>query len=145
MVILLIAAHVTGYINSADNEGVSGIEGMYDDVLRGNQPEYATVLVDAGQQIIPGLGYKRLRLQIGSGPSNVVLTLDRGIQKNVENIMDRHDIKGAVVVLCPNTGEILAMASRPNFDANHLDDYLTQSTAPLLNRAVSAYQPGISI
>lgn len=137
-----LAAHVTGYINSADNEGVSGIEGMYDDVLRGSQPEYATVLVDATDRVIPGLGYKRLRLSGDSGPSNVVLTLDRGIQKNVERIMDVHSINGAVVVLRPSTGEILAMASRPNFDANHLGDYLTQRTAPLLNRAVSAYQPG---
>jgi len=137
-----IAAHVTGYINSADNEGVSGIEAMYDDVLRGNQPEYATVLVDATQQVIPGLGYKRLRLAGGSAASNVVLTLDLGIQKNIERLMDEHSITGAVVVLRPSTGEILAMASRPNFDANHLSDYLTQSTAPLLNRAVSAYQPG---
>jgi len=137
-----LAAHVTGYINSADNEGVSGIEGMYDDVLRGNQPEYATALVDATDRIIPGLGYKRLRLSGGSGPSNVVLTLDRSIQKNVEHLMDQHAINGAVVVLRPSTGEILAMASRPNFNANHLGDYLTQDTAPLLNRAVSAYQPG---
>ena len=137
-----IAAHVKGYINSVDNEGVSGIERMYDDVLRGNQPEYASVLVDATDRVIPGLGYKRLRLDEGSGPNNVMLTLDRGIQKNVERLMDRHSINGAVVVLCPSTGEILAMASRPNFDANHLGDYLTQSTAPLLNRAVSSYQPG---
>lgn len=139
---LPIAAHVTGYINQADNQGVSGIEAMYDDVLRGSQPEYAAALVDAGQQIIPGLGYKRLRLLDHVGPSNVVLTIDRQIQKNVENIMDNHDIKGAVVVIRPNTGEILAMASRPNFDANHLDDYLKQSSAPLLNRAIAAYQPG---
>ena len=137
-----LASHVTGYINSADNEGVSGIESMYDDVLRGNQPEYATVLVDATDRIIPGLGYKRLRLAGGSGPSNVVLTLDLSIQKNVEHIMDKHSINGAVVVLRPSTGEILAMASRPNFDANHLGDYLRKNTAPLLNRAVSAYQPG---
>ena len=138
----LLASHVTGYINSVDNEGVSGIEGMYDDVLRGNQPEYATALVDATDHVIPGLGYKRLRLEGGSGPSNVVLTLDRDIQKNVERLMDKHSINGAVVVLRPSTGEILAMASRPNFDANHLGDYLTQITSPLLNRAVSAYQPG---
>ena len=137
-----LAAHVTGYINSVDNEGVSGIEGMYDDILRGNQPEYATALVDATDRVIPGLGYKRLRLSGGSGPSNVVLTLDRSIQKNVEHVMDLHSINGAVVVLRPSTGEILAMASRPNFDANYLGDYLTQNASPLLNRAVSAYQPG---
>lgn len=137
-----LAAHVTGYINSADNEGVSGIEKSYNDILHGNQPEYATALVDAGQQVIPGLGYKRLKLADGAGAGNVVLTLDRNIQKKVEESMDRHEIKGAVVVLCPATGEILAMASRPNFDANHIDNYLAKTASPLLNRAVSAYQPG---
>lgn len=139
---LPLAAHITGYINLADNQGVSGIEGMYNDVLRGNQPEYAAALVDAGQQIIPGLGYKRLRLANQSGPSNVVLTIDRRIQKSVEKILDNHGVKGAVVIMNPTTGEILAMASRPNFNANHLEDYLNQSSAPLLNRAISAYQPG---
>jgi penicillin-binding protein 2 len=139
---LPLAAHITGYINLADNQGVSGIERMYDDVLRGNQPEYAVALVDAGQQIIPGLGYKRLRLANSSGPSNVVLTIDRQIQKSVEKILDNHGVKGAVVVMSPTTGEILAMASRPNFNANHLEDYLNQSSAPLLNRAISSYQPG---
>jgi cell division protein FtsI/penicillin-binding protein 2 len=139
---LPLAAHITGYINLADNQGVSGIESMYDDVLRGSQPEYAVALVDAGQQIIPGLGYKRLRLSDHSGPSNIVLTIDKQIQKSVENILDKHEIKGAVVVMKPTTGEILAMASRPNFNANHLEDYLNQNSAPLLNRAISSYQPG---
>ena len=137
-----LAAHVTGYINFADNRGVSGIEGIYDEVLRGNSPEYAAAIVDAGQRIIPGLGYKRLKIDQGNGPSNVVLTLDIGIQKIVETVMDRHVNKGAVIVMRPSTGEILAMASRPNFDANKIDEYLTQDSAPLLNRAVSAYQPG---
>ncbi len=137
-----LAAHVSGYINVADNRGVSGIESMYDEVLRSSQPEYTAVLVDAGQQIIPGLGYKHIRFGNGPGPSNVVLTLDSRIQKIVEEVMDRHALKGAVVVLHPSTGEVLAMASRPNFDANNLSQYLSQDAAPLLNRALSAYQPG---
>jgi len=137
-----IATHVTGYINDADNEGISGIESIYDDVLRGDQPEYAAVVVDARRKIIPGIGYKRLRLPAGARPSNVVLTIDRGIQSIVESIMDRHAIKGAVVILQPATGEVLAMASRPNFDANHIEDYLAQRATPLLNRAILSYQPG---
>ncbi len=137
-----IATHVTGYINDADNEGISGIESIYDDVLRGDQPEYAAVVVDARRKIIPGIGYKRLRLPAGARPSNVVLTIDRGIQSIVESIMDRHAIKGAVVILQPATGEVLAMASRPNFDANHIENYLAQSATPLLNRAILSYQPG---
>ena len=137
-----LAAHVVGYINAADNRGVSGIEGMYDDILRGSQPTYLVAVVDAGQQLIPGLGYKRVRLADSSGPSHVVLTIDSRVQKIVEKVMDENIGKGAVVVIRPGTGEILAMASRPGFDANKLGEYLGRGTAPLLNRAVAAYQPG---
>ncbi len=137
-----LAAHVVGYINVADNRGVSGIEGMYDDILRGSQPTYLVAVVDAGQQLIPGLGYKRVRLADSSGPSHVVLTIDSRVQRIVEKVMDENIGKGAVVVMRPGTGEILAMASRPGFDANNLGEYLGRGTAPLLNRAVAAYQPG---
>ena len=137
-----LASHLIGYTNTADNKGVSGLEAMYDEVLRGNQPEYVAAMVDAGQRLIPGLGYKRLRIDGGAGPSNVVLTIDGRIQKIVESLMDQHIDKGAVVVMRPSTGEILAMASRPNFDANNLSDYFRSDAAPLLNRALSAYQPG---
>lgn len=137
-----LASHVVGYTNIADNRGVSGLEVMYDDILRGNQSEFVAALVDAGQQLIPGLGYKRLHLEGQSKASDIVLTIDSHIQKIVEAEMDKSIEKGAVVVMRPSTGEIVAMASRPNFDANHLIDYLKMSDSPLLNRAVSAYQPG---
>lgn len=138
----MLASHILGYINSADNNGVSGIEGMYDELLRGNQAEYVAAIVDAEQQIIPGLGYKRLKLATTSRENNVVLTIDKQVQQKIETIMDRSISKGAVVVLKPNTGEILAIASRPGFDANNLSLYLEQNSAPLLNRAISAYHPG---
>ncbi|MDD4599771.1 Stage V sporulation protein D [bioreactor metagenome] len=137
-----LASHITGYINTADNRGVSGIELIYDERLRGNEPEYAAALVDATQRIIPGLGYKRLRLDTGEGPHNVVLTIDARIQKTVEQVMDSQVDKGAIIVMRPSTGEVLAMASRPNFNANYILDYLAKDSAPLLNRAVVAYQPG---
>ena len=138
----MLASHILGYINSADNKGVSGIEGMYDELLRGNQSEYVAAIVDASQQIIPGLGYKRLKLTASNSENNIVLTIDKQIQQKVEKSMDRTMVKGAVVVMRPSTGEILAMASRPGFDANNLSRYLEQNSAPLLNRAISAYQPG---
>ncbi|SEO26522.1 peptidoglycan D,D-transpeptidase FtsI family protein [Propionispora vibrioides] len=137
-----LAVHTTGYINVADNQGVSGIERMYDDILKGEQTEHVAALVDAGQQIIPGLGYTRLKLGNNLGPGNIILTIDSRIQKIVENIMDKHEIKGAVVIMKPSTGEILAMASRPKFDPTQIENYLTMKTAPFLNRALSAYQPG---
>lgn len=137
-----LAAHVVGYINIADNRGVSGIEGMYDELLRGSQPEYIAAIVDAGQQLIPGLGYKRIKLTNADQKHNIVLTIDKQVQQKIEAIMDHTIIKGAVVVMRPDTGEILGMASRPTFDANNLSRYLAKASSPLLNRAVSSYQPG---
>lgn len=137
-----VATHVVGYVNTADNKGVSGIEQTYENVLHGEQPLFLAALVDAGQQLIPGLGYKLLRLDGGMGLGKVMLTIDSRVQRVVERVMDQHMSKGAVVVLQPRTGEILAMASRPNFDANNVGAYLDQHSAPLMNRAISQYQPG---
>ena len=137
-----LAAHVLGYINSADNQGVSGLEANYDSVLRGYQSSYVAALVDASQQIIPGLGYKRIHVTAGKRPGSIVLTIDKRIQSIVETVLDQKVSKGAVVIMNPSTGEILAMASRPNFEADRLEMYLTQQSAPLVNRAIMSYQPG---
>jgi cell division protein FtsI/penicillin-binding protein 2 len=56
--------------------------------------------------------------------------------------MNRSIFKGAVIVQKCDTGEILAMASRPNFDAGNLGEYLHKDSSPLLNRALSSYHPG---
>lgn len=137
-----VAAHVVGYINAVDNHGMSGIEKDYDEILRGSQPDSVAAIVDAGQQIIPGLGYKRLKLPDAEEPANIILTLDGRIQHIVEVVMDKYIHKGAVLILRPSTGEILAMGSRPAFDANQLERYLNREDSPLLNRTISAYQPG---
>lgn len=136
-----IASHVIGYTN-IDNQGVSGVEKMYDDILIGSGIEYISAFVDARENLIPGLGYKRRTKQEGIVGNNVILTIDKQIQNIVEDTMDRHSIKGAVVILNPITGEILAMASRPGFDRRKVYDYLKKDSSPLLNRAVVAYQPG---
>jgi len=137
------AANVIGHINAADNQGVSGVEALFDFYLRGGgKNDRVAALVDAGRNLIRGLGYKRLVPDLGNSPADVVLTIDKNIQSVVEKAMDRRVAKGAVVVLDPATGEILAMASRPKYDANRLPQVLMQPGSPLLNRAVAAYQPG---
>ncbi len=78
---------------------------------------------------------------------NVKLTIDMGIQSIVEEELDAglalyQSAKGAVVLMDPKTGEILAMASRPNFDLN-----LKQNVAENgYNYAIQAiYEPGSTI
>lgn len=138
-----IANHIVGYINKSDNKGVSGIEYLYDDILKVADEEYVAALIDARSELIPGLSYKKLHLPEPYGNNDVRLTIDYGIQKKVEEILDENKVhKAAVVVMNPKTGEILSMVSRPNFMPGKIEDYFSAEDSPLLNRAVSSYQPG---
>lgn len=138
-----IANHVVGYINKSDNKGVSGIEFLYDDVLKVADEEYLAALIDARSELIPGLRYKKLHLPEPYGNNDVRLTLDYGIQKKVNQILDENKVhKAAVVVMDPKTGEILAMVSRPDFMSGQIENYFSVEDSPLLNRAISSYQPG---
>ena len=131
-----------GYANTA-SLGKSGIEKAFDGILRGTDGLiYRTVDVKGRNQgddvdIVP--------------PENgldIVLTLDRHIQELAEKALGPR--KGALVVLKPATGEILAMVSYPSFDPNgfgepgygNFNSLSLNTDFPFLNRAVqSAYAP----
>jgi len=83
---------------------------------------------------------------------NVILTIDRDLQRLCEEALAALTKRGAMVVIEPSTGEILAMASHPTFDPNRFvptvppdvfAEYSNDPAAPLLPRAFrSAYPPG---
>jgi penicillin-binding protein 2 len=123
-----------GYDLSTDFIGVSGIEAAYEDMLKGRKGSQ-TVRVDKNGRVVSEL------FELDSYPGNTVkLTLDAGIQNAAEQalkdiIIDlstvntKHRVagynqdssnatRGAVVVQNVNTGEILGMASYPNYDPN---------------------------
>jgi cell division protein FtsI/penicillin-binding protein 2 len=118
-----------------------GVEQQYDDLLSGNPIRY-TYLVDPRQvQEIP---------ELVSGAS-ISLTIDRQIQAMVEDILDQvvegsGSDSGSIVVLQPETGEILALAVTPRIDPNQY--WEVEKTFPdelplRFNRAVSyPYEPG---
>ncbi|HHV10307.1 MAG TPA: penicillin-binding protein 2 [Clostridiales bacterium] len=78
---------------------------------------------------------------------NVVTTLDAGLQKVAYDALG--DYRGAVVVMEPSTGKILAMVSKPSYDPNKIDEIWEELTsdeeeetdAPLLNRATQGFYP----
>jgi penicillin-binding protein 2 len=126
-----LAAHVLGYLqrNSESSEGedadynyrlddykgVAGIERMFNKELRGTAGS-KSVLVD-------NLGYRRnetIWAEAEPG-NNVVLTIDIDIQKAAEAALQsaNADPRGAVVVMDARNGDILAMASAPNYNPNH--------------------------
>ena len=137
-----LARHVVGYVGSG-GAGMSGIEKAFDKELSGSQPTAVSVLVDAGGKALSGIGY---RIQDGHRYDrrlDVVLTIDAKVQSVVETVLDKRRIRrGAVVVLDARTGEVLAMASRPDFDQSQVGSYLDNPDGPLFDRAVNAFAPG---
>ena len=129
----------------SDAVGVKGIEAVYEDVLRGGEPEFFLSLVqDARGDIIPGLSFEKVVNRPVAPRGRVTLTIDRRLQEKVETVMDARVKRGAVVVMDVHTGDILAMASRPNYNQNFISEYL--DAGPDLghfnNKALEYYHPG---
>ncbi len=157
-----IAGHIIGYVGRQaplslrpiengdvifpETEGREGLEQIYDNELRG-RPGRLDVTFDAegrktservSQPPVPGY--------------NIVMTLDRDLQALCENVLAKNAKRGAIVLIDPNNGEILALASWPTFDPNIFLPFVDAAkyealkkdpAVPLLPRAYrSAYPPG---
>lgn len=135
--------HVTGYINTADDIGVSGIEKSFDSFLKEDGRRLLFQYNRAGNNnFLPG-GENRFVYENYTSEKGVRLTIDYDIQRICENAMKLYGIeKGAAVVMSAESGEIRAMVSRPLFDQNNVSMFLDDEDSPLLNRAVSAYSVG---
>ena len=135
-----LLSHVLGYVG-IDNQGLSGIELMYDKYLQGESGAIKYFSDAKG---------KRLSLSdiyLDSSPGmDVYLTIDINIQlalerelSNAQSTLEPDNSLG--IVIDPNTGEILAMASRPSYDPNNYQKYGITA----LNRNLPiwmTYEPG---
>lgn len=132
-----LAAHVLGFVD-LDEKGLMGIERELDSQIRGKS-ERIVVMADARQRWFDGVEAQRER------GASVVLTLDEKIQYTAERelaaaIAKTRAVAGTVIVMNPNTGEILALANWPKFNPNKASDAAAETW---MNRAVSAiYEPG---
>src|SRR5271167_2621471 len=132
-----LAAHVLGFVD-VDEKGLVGIERELDSQIRGKS-ERIVVMADARQRWFDGGEAQRER------GASVVLTLDEKIQYTAERelaaaIAKTHASAGTVIVMNPNTGEILALANWPKFNPNKASDAPSETW---MNRAVSTiYEPG---
>lgn len=133
-------SHVLGYVG-IDNQGLSGIELQYDEYLTGEQGAIKYYSDAKGNNLELSEIYVAPQKGI-----NVQLTIDYNIQKSVERELDNvasmfSPDMALAMVMDPNTGEVLAMSSRPNFDPNNYQDYSIES----LNRNLpiwASYEPG---
>ncbi|WP_273379776.1 peptidoglycan D,D-transpeptidase FtsI family protein [Symbiobacterium thermophilum] len=138
-----LARHLVGFANASG--GWTGLELAYDSVLRGeNVPHLVASYHGRGGPLgDEPLQVLQPRDPAGKEPYDVHTTLDARIQAAVEREMDRTahpdggPLRAAVVVVDPATGELLALASRPNFDQAR---YATEDQ--LRNRALTPYETG---
>lgn len=137
-----LAVHILGYLGS-ENEGVSGIEKAYNQYLTENSGKLTVSFkVDAVGRVLAGLP-KKITDDNFTSKAGVVLTLDSRIQNITENALEKSNIEsGAALVMEIGTGELLAVASVPDFDPNNIADALGKENSPLVNKAFSAYSVG---
>jgi penicillin-binding protein 2 len=128
-----------------EEKGIAGVEATMDHYLKGTEG-VKTVLKDEKGRIISLIDYTKP--QTGA---DVTLTIDGRVQYLVENILRRAG-RAAAVVLNVHTGEIIAMASVPNYNPNNFipsiaaekwEEYSTNNIClPLMNRAIESFDPG---
>ena len=135
-----LASHLVGSVDH-DGRGNSGLEQSQDQVLRG-RPGSARMVTD--------VVHRGVDSQIRERPvpgKNIILTIDERLQYVAERelakaVVNSHSKTGSVVVMNPETGEILTIASFPPFDANQ-PIKPTDDMDPRMNHAASVpFEPG---
>ena len=153
-----VASHVLGYVGEIEKEeleilrekgyrmgdiiGKDGVEKNYDKLLRGT---------DGGKKIevdVYGTPLKILESMEPVVGADMKLTIDIELQQTAEKALGKQE--GAIVVVDPRSGEILALASYPNYDPNIFTDPLEnwkwkqikEEKHPFMNRALAIYPPG---
>ncbi len=135
------ASQIVGVANY-EGSGISGVEGYYDSEVKGITGTLQAEQ-DAGQQPIWIAPRQVVQPQDGM---DLKLTIDSTVQKIAEDSLkkavEQHSAEGGtILVMNPNTGEILAMASWPSFDPNHyleVDPALYNHNPALTDQ----YEPG---
>ena len=136
-----LAARTLGFVN-ADGEGQYGVEGALNTELAGKDGKLRTI-ADVNQVAL-SIGDKNVKIPAEDG-ENVVLTIDRNIQANVERILAEKmeefgKDQASAIVMNPNTGEILAMANLPGYNPANYGE--VESAETYINRVTEdPYEP----
>lgn len=135
-----LLSHSLGYVG-IDNQGLSGLELQYDKYLTGKSGAIKYFSDAKGNK----LNLSDIYIEPTPG-MNINLTIDINIQKSIEreldNIVDMFSPDNALAIaIDPNTGEILGMGSRPDYDPNNYKNFSQE----VLSRNLpiwSSYEPG---
>lgn len=133
-------AHTLGFVG-IDNQGLSGLELMYDDYLTGSYGAIKFFSDAKGNKLELSEVYEQPQDGV-----DIYLTIDYNIQtaleRELDNAVSKYNPDQALgIVMNPKTGEILAIASRPTFEPSNYQDYSTE----IINRNLPiwmTYEPG---
>jgi len=153
-----LASHIIGYLGRPSLQQIKnpyyndvprrafigqwGVERVYDRILRGTAGR-KIIEVDALGRVIKVVG-----IQQPVKGKDIRLTIDMELQIEAERSL--RGKRGAIVIMAPNTGEILALASSPSFNPNLFvrgiarkdwETLVEDPGRPLLNRALQSYYP----
>lgn len=132
-----LAAHILGYTD-IDNNGIDGIELIYDKYLKGKE-----ALLQISKDAAGNLSVPPDIISLPSG-ADIALTVDAYLQYWVEEylketVQDTKAKDGSVIVMDAYSGAILALANYPSFDPNNID----RDRGPLRNIAIcDIFEPG---
>lgn len=114
-----LASNIIGFTGS-DNQGLEGIESVYDDTLKGEQGKILKLTDATGTDMgIEGEDYIAAK-----NGNDLILTIDMTVQSIAEKYLKQACIDnvctdgGNVIIMNPKNGDILAMATYPNYDLN---------------------------
>ncbi|MDI1313555.1 penicillin-binding protein 2 [Prosthecobacter sp.] len=161
-----VACHILGYVRLPDDQrasaedrkgwdyyvpddfGVAGVEKSFDNYLKG-KPGVRVMQRDQRGRPVGEVDEEYVEPRKGN---DVYLTLDVRMQLIADRALRDAKIgRGAVAVIEPNSGEVLAMVSVPSYDPNQFipsiqqsdwDALMSNPTIPLINRAVRGHVPG---
>lgn len=136
-----LASHLLGF-TGIDNQGLTGLERVYDKFLQGSDG-YVSFPADARGRMMPGESEQYVPPVDGM---DMYLTIDSTIQSFIERELDQVMVAyqpddALAIAMNPKTGEILGMGSRPTFDPANYRDYPTET----YNRNLpiwKTYEPG---
>jgi len=136
-----LASQIIGFAG-LDNQGLSGVELGYDDILKGKEGRIVIESDPTGREIVTT---KPREISPSTLGMNITLTIDESIQyiseKELSESVKKHGaLDGSIIVMNAKTGEILAAAGYPDFDPNDYKKYSPKSwkLAPITD----VYEPG---
>ena len=136
-----LGSSVLGFVN-AEGNGQYGVEGTFDDELKGKNGLLKTV-TDVNNVAL-SIGDNNVRIPAQNG-TNIVLTIDRNLQSKVEQILEQQmrsmgKTHASALVMNPRNGKVLAMANLPSYNPS---EYNKVTDASLFSNGIldDPYEP----